>query len=163
MDKKRWYALPTCKNMKHLIFISLLIVTVCSCKPTKQITEIKETIKVDTFTRNVDRFIYRSVHDTVTIQNPCDSLGLKDFYYKTNLPQGKVIIRSLNGNIQATINIDSIVNVYESKYKSALLNSTDRTIKFVRTNIIPQWALITILIETLIIGLYIYFRIIFPK
>jgi replicative DNA helicase len=149
--------------MKHLIFIALLIVTVCSCKPTKQITEIKETIKVDTFTRDVDRFIYRSVHDTLTIENPCDSLSLKDFYYKTNLPQGKIIIRSLKGNIQATIDIDSIVNVYESKYKSSLLNSTDKTIKFVRTNIIPQWALMTIFIETLIIGLYLYFRLMFPK
>lgn len=145
------------------ILIASFAVIVCSCKPTKQITQIKETIKVDTFTRNVDRFIYRSVHDTLTIQNPCDSLSLKDFYYKTNLPQGIVIIRSVNGNIQATIDIDSIVNVYESKYNSKLLNSTDKSTKFVRTNIIPSWALITIIIETLIIGLYLYFRLIFPN
>jgi len=149
--------------MKHLIFIALLIVTVCSCKPTKQFTQVKETIKVDTFTRNVDRYIYKSVHDTLTIENPCDSLRLKDFYYKSNLPQGKVIIRSLKGKIQATIDIDSIVNVYELMYKAKLSSSSNVITKYVRTNIIPQWALITILIETLIIGLYIYFRIIFPK
>jgi hypothetical protein len=150
--------------MKQLILISLLIVTVCSCKPTKQLTQIKETIKVDTFTRNVDRYIYRSISDTLIIYNPCDSSGiLSDFYSKLIIPQGKVIIRALNGNIQATIDIDSIVNVYESKYKYNLLNSADKSTKFVRTNIIPQWALITIIIETLIIGLYIYFRLIFPK
>lgn len=134
-----------------------------SCKPTKQITTIKEVIKVDTFTRNVDRYIYRSVHDTLTIENPCDSLSLKDFYYKSNLPQGRVIIRSVKGNIQATIDIDSIANVYDSMYKSKLASNTYTSTKFVRTNIIPQWALLTIIIETLIIGLYIYFRIVFPK
>ena len=151
--------------MKRLIILfTAFAVIVCSCKPTKQLTQIKETIKVDTFNRNVDRFIYRSISDTLLINNPCDSSGiLSNFYSKLVIPQGRVVIRSLNGNIQATIDIDSIVNVYESKYKSKLLSSTDKTIKFVRTNIIPQWALITIIIETLIIGLYIYFRLIFPK
>jgi len=150
--------------MKRLIilFTAFAVIT-SSCKPTKQLTQIKETIKVDTFTRNVDRYIYKSVHDTLTIENPCDSLRLKDFYYKSNLPQGKVIIRSLKGKIQATIDIDSIVNVYELMYKAKLSSSSNVITKYVRTNIIPQWVLITILIETLIIGLYIYFRIIFPK
>lgn len=150
--------------MKQLIILfTAFAVIVCSCKPTKQLTQIKETIKVDTFTRNVDRYIYRSVHDTLTIENPCDSLSLKDFYYKSNLPQGKVIIRSIRGKIQATIDVDSIANVYDLMYKSKLASNTHTITKFVRTNIIPQWALIAIIIETLIIGLYIYFRIIFPK
>ncbi len=147
--------------MKRILIFTLI--ALASCKPTKQITTIKEVIKVDTFTRNVDRYIYRSVHDTITIENPCDSLSLKDFYYKSNLPQGRVIIRSVKGNIQATIDIDSIANVYYSMYKSKLASNTYTTTKFVRTNIIPQWALLTIIIETLIIGLYIYFRIVFPK
>jgi hypothetical protein len=147
--------------MKRILIFTLI--AFASCKPTKQITTIKEVIKVDTFTRNVDRYIYRSVHDTLTIENPCDSLSLKDFYYKSNLPQGSVIIRSVKGNIQATIDIDSIANVYDSMYKSKLASNTYTSTKFVRTNIIPQWALLTIIIETLIIGLYIYFRIVFPK
>lgn len=149
--------------MKHLLIATSLLFVTISCKPTKQITQVKETIKVDTFTKNVDRYIYKSIHDTLTIENPCDSLRLKDFYYKSNLPQGRLIIRSLKGKIQATIDIDSIVNVYESKYRSAQSSSTDKTTKFVRTNIIPSWALITIIIETLIIGLYLYFRIAFFK
>lgn len=147
--------------MKRILIFTLI--ALASCKPTKQITTTKEVIKVDTFTRNVDRYIYRSVHDTLTIENPCDSLSLKDFYYKSNLPQGSVIIRSVKGNIQATINVDSIANVYDSMYKSKLASNMHTNTKFVRTNIIPQWALLTIIIETLIIGLYIYFRLIFPK
>lgn len=149
--------------MKHLLIATSLLFVTISCKPTKQITQVKETIKVDTFSKNVDRYIYKSIHDTLTIENPCDSLRLKDFYYKSNLPQGKVIIRSIQGRIQATIDVDSIVNVYESKYRSAQSSSTDKSTKFVRTNIIPSWALITIFIETLIIGLYLYFRIAFFK
>ncbi len=74
--------------MKRILIFTLI--ALASCKPTKQITTIKEVVKVDTFTRNVDRYIYRSVHDTLTIENPCDSLSLKDFYYKSNLPQGRV-------------------------------------------------------------------------
>ncbi len=150
--------------MRYLnTIIAAFLLLLASCKPTKQITTTKEVIKVDTFTRNVDRYIYRSVHDTLTIENPCDSLSLKDFYYKSNLPQGRVIIRSVKGNIQATIDIDSIANVYDSMYKSKLASNTYTSTKFVRTNITPQWALLTIIIETLIIGLYIYFRIVFPK
>lgn len=147
--------------MKRILIFTLI--TLGSCTTSKQTSQVKETIKVDTFTRNVDRYIYKSVHDTLTIENPCDSLRLRDFYYKSNLPQGKVVIRSTQGKIQATIDVDSIVNVYELMYKAKLSSSSNVITKYVRTNIIPQWALLTIIIETLIIGLYIYFRIIFPK
>lgn len=147
--------------MKRILIFTLI--TLGSCTASKQTSQVKETIKVDTFTRNVDRYIYKSIHDTLTIENPCDSLRLRDFYYKSNLPQGKVVIRSTRGKIQATIDVDSIVNVYELMYKAKLSSSSNVITKYVRTNIIPQWALLTIIIETLIIGLYIYFRIIFPK
>lgn len=99
---------------------------------------------------------YNAVHDTLLIENPCDSLGiLKDFYSKTTLPQGKVIIRSHKGNIQATIDIDSIAQVYDSKYKSIFRNSAENKETIQRINFIPRWAIWFMAVTSLLSFLYI--------
>lgn len=143
-----------------LIYASLLIV---SCKPAKVVTNIREIVTHDTIrdTRIVER--YKAITDTLIIDNPCDSSGiLSNFYSKLVIPQGKVIIRSVKGSIQATVDIDSIESIYETKYKSLVRKSDTNTQKFVRTNVIPSWAIITILIETLIILLYLYIKFLNP-
>jgi hypothetical protein len=134
-----------------------------SCKPTKVVTNIKEIVTHDTIrdVRIVER--YKQVIDTLVIDNPCDSSGiLSNFYSKLVIPQGKVIIRSYKGSIQATVNIDSIQSVYESKYKSLVGKSVEKGQIFIRTNVIPSWAIITIFFESLIILLYFYFKFINP-
>lgn len=143
-----------------LIYASLLI---ASCKPAKVVTNIREIVTHDTIrdTRIVER--YKAITDTLIIDNPCDSSGiLSNFYSKLVIPQGKVIIRSYKGSIQATVDIDSIESVYETKYKSLVRKSDTNTQKFVRTNVVPSWAIITILIETLIILLYLYIKFLNP-
>lgn len=148
------------KNLKYLLGI-IPIYFMLSCKPTKNTTTTSVLTVHDTIrdTRIVER--YKAITDTLIIDNPCDSSGiLSNFYSKLILPQGKVIIRSYKGSIQATVDIDSIESVYETKYKSLVRKSDTNTQKFVRTNVVPSWAIITILIETLIIGLYLYFRLI---
>ena len=103
--------------------------------------------------------ILPAVHDTLIIDNPCDSSGiLSTFYSKISIPQGKVIIRSVRGKIQTTVDIDSIAQVYEDKYrnKSDLKVSTNR-IEVIRY-MVPTWAIIVILIESAIIILYAYFK-----
>jgi hypothetical protein len=139
------------------------LITLGSCNAHKSIISEREVIKRDTIhiTNNVE--IYRSVHDTLTIENPCDSLRLKDFYYKANLPQGKVIIRTIQGKIQATIDMDSIKQVYSSMYKESGRSNIQYVNKEVVRNVVPMWAIITIIIESLVIGLYIYFKIVIPK
>jgi hypothetical protein len=143
--------------MKRILIFTLIALG--SCKSSKSINSNTEVIR-DTIrlTNNVE--IFRSVHDTLTIENPCDSLSLKDFYYKSNLPLGSVIIRSIKGNIQATINIDSVRQIYSSMYKASNNSKT----QFIKQEVIkyrvPTWAIYIILIETLIIGLYLYFRLI---
>lgn len=131
-----------------------------SCRPQKSIIIEKEKIRIDTIRdyKVITRF--NAVHDTLTIENPCDSTGiLKDFYSKTILPQGRIIIRSYKGNIQATVNIDSIENVYRNMYASSLV--TDKLIsnKEKITNIIPTWCILTIIFQGLIIFGYLYLRI----
>jgi hypothetical protein len=151
--------------MKNLtiLFGIIPICLMLSCKPTKVVTNIKEIVTHDTIrdVRIVER--YKAVIDTLVIDNPCDSSGiLSNFYSKIVIPQGKVIIRSYKGSIQATIDIDSIESVYETKYKSLVSKSDVNTQKFVRTNVIPSWAITTIFIETLIILLYLYFKFLNP-
>jgi hypothetical protein len=144
--------------MKKLTFLFILF-GIISCKPSKVITITSEKIRIDTIRDYKLEIRYNAVHDTLTIDNPCDSLGiLKTFYSKITLPQGKVIIRSYKGKIQATINIDSLKSVYESKYRNKETSDVTNLSKIVTRNIIPSWAIITILIESLIIVGYLYFK-----
>lgn len=142
------------------IYLFLFVILVSSCKPTKSVNIITEKIRIDTIRdyKVITRF--NAVHDSLTITNPCDSSGiLTRFYSKITLPQGKIIIRSYKGNIQATINIDSIENVYRNMYASSLV--TDKLIsnKEKITNIIPTWCILTIIFLGLIIFGYLYLRI----
>ena len=141
----------------YLLLFSILIVS--SCKPSKVTTIVSEKIRIDTIRDYKVITKYNAIHDTLIIDNPCDSLGiLTTFYSKITLPQGKVIIRSYKGKIQATINIDSIASVYEKKYRYMETSNDTVSSKIVTRNIIPSWAIITILIESLIIVGYMYFK-----
>ena len=147
------------RSIKLLIFALIIF---ASCKST-QSTSVVEKIRVDTVhnIRTVEKF--KAIHDTLTIENPCDSLGfLTRFYSKITIPQGKVIIRSENGNIKATIDLDSVANVYDSKYKSKYNSEVKFFEKIVIKNVVPTWAIVTIFLESLIIIGYIYFRFINP-
>ena len=146
----------------YLLLFSILIVS--SCKPSKVTTIVSEKIRIDTIRDYKVITKYNAIHDTLTIENPCDSLGiLTTFYSKITLPQGKVIIRSYKGSIKATIDIDSIASVYEKKYRNKETSNVTNSSKIVTRNIIPSWAIITILIESLIIGAYLYFKYIFIR
>ena len=147
------------RSIKLLIFASIIF---ASCKST-QTTSVVEKIRVDTVhnIRTVEKF--KAIHDTLTIENPCDSIGfLTRFYSKITIPQGKVIIRSENGNIKATIDLDSVANVYDSKYKSKYNSEVKFFEKIVVKQVVPTWAIVTIFLESLIIIGYIYFRFINP-
>ena len=100
--------------MKNLLIGLLIANFFISCRPQKSIIIEKEKIRIDTIRdyKVITRF--NAVYDTLIIENPCDSTGiLNTFYSKITVPQGKIIIRSYKGNIQATVNIDSIENVYK--------------------------------------------------
>ena len=146
----------------YLLLFSILIVS--SCKPSKVTTIVSEKIRIDTIRDYKVITKYNAIHDTLTIENPCDSLGiLTTFYSKITLPQGKVIIRSYKGKIQATINIDSIASVYEKKYRYKETSNVTNSSNIVTKTVIPSWAIITILIESLIIVGYLYFKYLFVR
>ena len=138
------------------IFYILVIIFFTSCKPLQTVTTIKEVVRIDTI-RDIKTITkYDAVHDTTVIENPCDSLGiLTTFYSKIKIPQGQVIIRSVRGNIQATVNIDSIAQVYDLKYKSILRKSAENKETIVRINTIPKWAIWVMAIGAIFTFLYI--------
>jgi|GEM_PF-1381143 len=147
------------KNIKFFLFASIIF---ASCKST-QTTSVVEKVRVDTIreVKTIEKF--KAIRDTLTIENPCDSAGiLTRFYSKITIPQGKVIIRSENGNIKATIDLDSVANVYDSKYKSKYNSEVKFFEKVIVKEVVPTWAVITMLFQSLIIIGYIYFRFINP-
>ncbi len=131
-----------------------------SCKPQKSVIIEKERIRVDTIRDYKVITKFNAVYDTLIIENPCDSTGiLNTFYSKITVPQGKIIIKSYKGNIQATVNIDSIENVYKNMYVSSLHTDNLSINKEKITNIIPTWCILTIIFQGLIIFGYLYLKI----
>jgi hypothetical protein len=146
--------------MKKLILCLLIANFFISCRPQKSIIIEKEKIRIDTIRDYKVITKFNAVYDTLIIENPCDSTGiLNTFYSKITVPQGKIIIRSYKGNIQATVNIDSIENVYKNIYVSSLKSDNSLTNKEKITNIIPTWCILTIIFQGLIIFGYLYLKI----
>ena len=146
------------RNINLIILTSLFIIFLNSCRTKQLVTQTLTTTIRDTVRDLRTIEIIKPIHDTLTIENPCDSLGLKDFYYKSNLPHGKVVIRSLRGKIQATINMDSVANIYDAKYRSKYKNEVKLYEKEVVKNVIPMWAIITIFFESVIIIGFVVYR-----
>ena len=140
--------------MKKLLFIFAIFLV--GCKTPQAITVYKDVVKTDTLSKVVKITSFATVHDTLTIDNPCDSSGiLTSFYSKIRVPQGKVIVRSVRGKIEATVDLDSIAQVYEEKYRSKGETNTYKSDKVVRTNEIPKWAVWFMAISGVLSFLYI--------
>lgn len=108
--------------MKRL-YSALVIILLTSCTAKKVITKTSEVIKNDTIIVTKDRYITKSVNDTIVIDNPCDSLGiLRPFKERLRTAQGQITIQSKNNVIEATINLDSIVQTIEKRYESKMVN-----------------------------------------
>jgi len=146
--------------MKKLTFL-FIVFAIISCK-TSKVENQKTIIKVDTFRTEKIVHIYDSVKDTLIVENPCDSAGiLTRFYSKITIPQGRIIIRSYKGSIKATIDIDSIKNIYEKQYQSRLKDSQHVTFERIVREVIPTWAIIIMLIQGLLISVWVYFKFIY--
>lgn len=146
--------------MKKLILLIFALIIVASCKSTKLTNTVSTRIQIDTLRDTTIITKFQAVHDTLTIDNPCDSSGiLTTFYSKIRIPQGQVIIRSVRGKIQATVNIDSIESVYEKKYRNKETSNVTNSSKIVTKTEYPAWLITAFIFEILIILGYIYLRI----
>lgn len=147
--------------MNKIAFLFLFL-TIISCKPSKVVTVISEKIRIDTILNYKVITKYNAIHDTLTIENPCDSAGiLTRFYSKITIPQGRIIIRSYKGSIKATIDIDSIKSIYEKQYQSRLKDSQHLTFERIVREVVPLWAILTIIIQGVLILVWVYFKFIY--
>jgi hypothetical protein len=146
------------------IYLLLFIIFLGSCKPSRVVTVVSEKIRIDTIINERTIVKFNAIHDTLTIDNPCDSAGiLTTFYSKITLPQGKIIIRSYRGKIQATVNIDSIRSVYEKKYRYMETSNVTNSSKIVTKVTYPSWLVTAFILESLLIIGFLYFKYIFGR
>ena len=130
-----------------------------SCKPSKSITEYKEVLRIDTIKSEKIVEKFRAVHDTLTIQNPCDSSGLlSTFYSRLILPNGSVTIKSDKGHIKATIDIDSMRQEIENNYRNSQVKWIEYRDKEVIKYRIPTWVIILLFAEAVMLIAYLYLK-----
>ena len=137
--------------------VFLLLFTSCTAK--KVITQTKEVIKNDTIIVTKDRYITKAVNDTIIIESPCDSLGvLKPFKERLKTAQGQITIQSKNNVLEATINLDSIVQSIEKRYESKTVDTVQKSdtlkIKY-RT---PVWLVLSLVFSVIINLLLLRFK-----
>lgn len=140
-------------------YLIILIVLFASCKPAKTIIKESTVVKYDTIHTSDVIYKTNAVHDSIIIENPCDSAGiLTAFYSKFVIPQGTITLRSTRGRIEAKIDIDSIESVYKSKYQLSKSDNVRISNKEVIKNVVPAWAIITIFFESVIIIAYVFYK-----
>ena len=99
---------------KSYIFLLLFFI---SCNAKKVVTEFKDRIIKDTIyktktIKEVERFT-----DTLTIKQPCDSLGnLKPFKQLIKVKQGNISLTGLNNVISAEIDLKGYKEQLEETY-----------------------------------------------
>ena len=144
--------------MKKITYI-LFAILLSGCATKKTISEIKEVVVRDTITNYKTLIVTKPIKDTLVVENPCDSLGiLKDFKQTINNGAAKVVLENKSGNIQATVNVDSLVNskieIFKSNYKTEKEFVDKEVIKWK----IPLWVWLVIGLQLLTILLLLRFK-----
>jgi len=138
--------------LNRLFFFTVIFILFTSCGTRKVTTTSKEIqTKIDTIVIEKNKTIVERFTDTLTIEKPCDSLGqLKSFKQSVLVPQGKIDIFSVNGNIQAEIDLKAFESTIEKKwqkiYESKIKEDREVIVKY-KT---PLWLIIYSLLITII-------------
>lgn len=104
--------------MNKITYILVLLIFV-SCSSKRTITEYKDRIVTDTIIKTKTETLVERFTDTLTIEQPCDSLGnLKPFKQLVSTKQGKVSIQGKNNVITAEIDLNAYKQIWETEYKS---------------------------------------------
>ncbi len=130
--------------MKSKLFFFIIILSLSfSCRSKKTVTEIKEVIKIDTIIKTKTEILVERFTDTLTIEQPCDSLGnLKPFKQLISTKQGKVSLQGKNNVITAEIDLNAYKKIWETEYKSKLDKNTDIKTKEVIIYRTPLWLIL---------------------
>jgi len=134
------------------IILLIIIGIFYGCVSKKIVTETKEVIKRDSIYIVKDRFITKQVNDTIVINKVCDTLGnLKSFDRVIKTNNVKVTLKSVKGSIQATVDIDSLVNERIREFKENYQSKTEtKEVKITKYRT-PLWVWAVITLESLVI------------
>jgi hypothetical protein len=143
--------------MNKLFFFTIVFTLLLGCRSHKTTTEFKEVIKRDSIYIVKDRFITKKVIDTLVVESPCDSLTgvLKNFEKEIVTPQAKIVLKSVKGTIQVSVNIDSIVSSKITEFKQNYKAETQIKEEEIIIYLTPLWIWGIIIFEGLIIFLLI--------
>lgn len=142
--------------LKYSIVI-LLLFTSCTAK--KVITKSEKVIVNDTIILTKDRIITKAVNDTILIESPCDSLGiLKPFKQRLKTAQGEITIQSKNNVLEATINLDSIVQSIEKRYESKTVDTKEKSDTLKVKYKTPLWLVLSLVFSVIINVLLLRFK-----
>jgi len=125
--------------MKKIILLLLL----AGCASKKTITEYKDRVVNDTIIKTKTEILVERFTDTLTIEQPCDSLGnLKPFKQLISTKQGKISLQGKNNVITAEIDLNAYKEILEKEYKSKLDKNTIVKEKEVVKYKIPLWIIL---------------------
>ena len=142
--------------LKYSIVI-LLLFTSCTAK--KVITKSERVIVNDTIILTKDRIVTKAVNDTILINNPCDSTGiLKPFKERLKTAQGEITIQSKNNVLEATINLDSIVQSIEKRYESRVVDTVQKSDTLKVKYKTPLWLVLSLVFSVLLNVLLLRFK-----
>ena len=142
--------------LKYSIVI-LLLFTSCTAK--KIVTQTKEVVVNDTIILTKDRIVTKAVNDTILIDSPCDSTGtLKPFKQRLKTAQGEITIQSKNNVLEATINLDSIVQSIEKRYESKTVDKKEKIDTLKVKYKTPLWLVLSLVFSVLLNVLLLRFK-----
>lgn len=142
--------------LKYSIVI-LLLFTSCTAK--KIVTQTKEVVVNDTIILTKDRIVTKAVNDTILIDSPCDSTGiLKPFKQRLKTAQGEITIQSKNNVLEATINLDSIVQSIEKRYESKTVDTKEKSDTLKVKYKTPLWLVLSLVFSVLLNVLLLRFK-----
>ena len=134
--------------LKYSIVI-LLLFTSCTAK--KVVTQTREVVVNDTIILTKDRIVTKAVNDTILIDSPCDSTGiLKPFKQRLKTAQGEITIQSKNNVLEATINLDSIVQSIEKRYESKTVDTTQKSDTLKIKYKTPIWLVLSLVFSVIV-------------
>ena len=130
-------------NIIKKLIILLLLSELSGCAAKKTITEYKDRIINDTIIKTRTEVLVERFTDTLTINQPCDSLGnLKPFKQLISTKQGKVSLQGKNNVITAEIDLNAYKEILEKEYISKLDKNTIVKEKEVIRYRTPLWLIL---------------------
>tara|TARA_R100001244_G_scaffold128192_1_gene99071 strand:+ start:522 stop:962 length:441 start_codon:yes stop_codon:yes gene_type:complete len=132
-------------------YIFLLLFFFVSCVAKKSTIEYKERIVKDTIFTETIKTVFKDVKQTLYVDSPCDSIGtLKPFEKTIITPKAKIKLYSEKGSIKVDVNIDSIVDLKVSEFKSKYKSKVEiKEVEIVRYRL-PIWLVLSLVVSVLL-------------